>query len=487
MPNFSNAVIWGVPILLADFAVWRLSGRRDCAFRAAWRCAAFAALTWLLFANDVSPLSVPAVSGRLERFATQAVGVAWWFQCAGFVTLLLDRVLLPKSWHTQRLFHDVAAGAIFGAATVAAAGYVLGLPVSGLVATSGAMAVVFGLAIQNTLNDMFSGLVLNTTQPFQLNDWVSIGDLEGRVVESNWRATKLINSLGNLVVVPNSAAAKANIVNLSEPPNTHGITLVLNIDPEVRPAIVLEALERAAASSGEVLASPAPIVAVKTFKTNSIEYELVCYVDSLQKKTAVRNQLYEFVHRHLSAAKVGLRSLTVPHVAQTHVSHRRRLLSSVELFRHLDDEDLAPLEAALTQRHFDKGEVIYASDSDLRVLTIVESGVASVSVPGASGDAEVRRMAPGDAIGQSVVLAGAKLHATVRALTPVTAYQLKSEDLSPLISRKPELGQSMCLALTKHRAVEEKLMMSPDENASASFSLLAWLERGMKQLHAAMS
>lgn len=92
-------------------------------------------------------------------------------------------------------------------------------------------------------------------------------------------------------------------------------------------------------------------------------------------------------------------------------------------------------------------------------------------------------MAPGDAIGQSVVLAGTKLHATVYAVTPVVVHQLRSDDLSPLISKKPELGRLMCQSLTEHIATEEKLMIPPAVKESASFSLLAWLEKEMRHLH----
>ncbi|WP_431822977.1 mechanosensitive ion channel domain-containing protein [Burkholderia sp. F1] len=483
MLNLSSAVVYGAPVVIADIVAWRVLGRGKSVARKTWRCVAFAALTYVLFASGVSPLAVPASPAWFDRLAVQAICVAWWLQCAIVFSLVLDHLLLPRSWRAQRLFHDIVAGVVFGAAVVAALGYVLGLPLSGLVATSGAMAVILGLAIQNTLNDVFSGLVLNTTQPFRLNDTVAIGDLEGRIVESNWRATKLINGLGNLVVVPNSAAARATIVNLSEPASTHGVTLGLEIDPEIRPAVVLDALERAAASSQDVLASPAPIAAVRAFRTNSIEYELVCYVDSLQKKTAARNRLYDLVHRHLSSAGVILRPLAGAAADRPAVSHRQRLLRAVELFRHLDDADLAMLADALTSRTFNKGEVIYASDSDMRMLTIVESGVASVFAPSVAGDVEVRRMAPGDAIGQSVVLAGTKLHATVYAVTPVVVFQLRSDDLSPLIGRKPELGRLMCQSVTEHIAAEEKLMIPPEVKESASFSLLGWLEKEMKRLH----
>ncbi|KVC45678.1 mechanosensitive ion channel family protein [Burkholderia diffusa] len=483
MPNLSATVAYGAPIVLADLVAWRLLGHGRSTTKAVWRCASFAALTYALFSTGVSPLAVPPSPDRFDRLAIQAIAVAWWLQGALVFSLMLDHLLLPRAWRNQRLFHDIAAGAVFGAAAVAALGYVLGLPLSGVVATSGAVAVILGLALQNTLNDVFSGLVLNTTQPFRLGDTVSIGELEGRIVESNWRATKMINGLGNLVVVPNSAAAKATIVNLSEPASVHGVTLTIEIDPGVRPAVVVDALDRAAASSLDVLANPAPISVVKAFRTNSIEYELVCYVDTLQKKIEVRNRLYDLAHRHLAAADVALRPLAGAIAEHCPVSRGQRLLRAVDLFRQLDDADLAVLADALASRVFHKGEVIYASNADGRLLTIVGSGVASVFVPGAAGDMEVRRMAPGDAIGQSVVLAGTQLHASVYAVTAVTAYQLSSRDLSPLLARKPELGRLMCESLTEHIATEERMMVPPAAKAHASFNLIEWLEREMKRLH----
>ncbi len=489
MLNFSDTAIYGAPIVLADLAAWRLFGRGRSAARAIRRCAAFAALTAVLFATGVSPLAVPASLAWLDRIAVQAICIAWWLQCAIVFSLLLNHLLLPRAWRNQRLFHDLAEAIVFGAAAVAALGYVLGLPLSGLVATSGAVAVILGLALQNTLNDVFSGLVLNTTQPFRLDDTVSIGELEGRIVESNWRATKLIDSLGNLVVVPNSTAARATIVNLSEPAGLHGVTLALDLDPAVRPAVAVGALERAAASSLDVLARPAPIAVVKAFRANAIQYELVCYVDALQKKITVRNALYDLAHRHLAAAGVAWRPLagSAPASVSTSlgqpVSRRLLLLRAVELFARVDDDDLAVLADALVARSFGKGDVIDASNAESRVLTIVESGVAAVFVPGASGDVEVRRMAPGDAIGQSVVLAGTRLHATVHAVTAMTVHQLRSEDLSALIARKPALGRLMCESLTDHIATEERVMIPPVEKAHAGFSLIGWLEKEMKRLH----
>ena len=473
----------GAVIVIADLVIWRTESTINSTARKIWRCGVFAVLTYLLFANGLSPFSIAPATAPFGKFAEQVLAILWWLQCALFLMLIVDILLLPKAWHVQRLFHDLAAGVIFIAATIAALAYVLELPISGLVATSGAVAVILGLAIQNTLNDVFSGIVLNTTEPFRMGDSINVGGLEGKVIENNWRATKLLNGVGNLVVVPNSVAAKSVIVNLSEPPNTHGIVVELKVSPEVRPAVVIEALERAAASTLDVLAAPASLASVKAFETNSINYELTCYVDSLSKKTAVKNQLYDLVHRHLSSAGVSLHPLEVPFATRVHVSEKRSLLRSVDMFRYIDDEELAPIEDALVRRKFDRDEIIYESASDERLLTILASGVASVTVPASTGNVEVRRMVPGDAIGQSIILAGAKLNATMRAVTVAIVYQLRSDEISALLARRPEIGERMCRSLSEHRATEEKLMSVHDEKGQPSSDFFSWLKKGMKELH----
>ncbi len=48
-------------------------------------------------------------------------------------------------------------------------------------------------------------------------DWVRIGDVEGRVIETNWRETRLQTHGGHVLVVPNSTVANATIHNMSRP------------------------------------------------------------------------------------------------------------------------------------------------------------------------------------------------------------------------------------------------------------------------------
>jgi len=490
MPALEDGIVIGLVVLALDFLAWRLLSKEVAGLRFVVRCALFAALSFVLFKYGMSPLQVaPWGADPVRHILAQALELMWWLQGAQIFTVLLDRVLLPEAWHRERLFQDVLGALVFLAAAVAAIAYVLELPVGGLLATSGAVAVILGLAIQSTLNDVFSGVVLNATQPFSIGDFVSIGDVDGQVVENNWRATSLLNSMGNIVVVPNSVAAKANIINESQPIHMHGITAVLHVAPEVRPSAVLEALKQATLSTRDVLALPEPTISVRGATPDAIEYEILCFVDSLKKKGVVRNNLFDFAHRHLAARDIELRSLSAPIVPAIESSgdayDARRLLRSVTMFQTLEAQDLDALGAALSRHYFGSGETVYASAEAKgnTALHILAYGVAKVTMPRHGEDVELRRMVPGDSIGQSAILSGLEFRVTVRAITRVVIYRLEKEALTGVLSRRPDIGREMCRLLAEHHEAEETVLSDVSPLAPANGSFLEWLRLGMRKFH----
>ena len=80
-------------------------------------------------------------------------------------------------------------------------------------ATTAVGAVVVGLALQDTLGNLFAGLAIQVEKPFRVGDWVTIGGQDGMVSEVTWRATKMRTKAGNFLVVPNSVLARDTITN----------------------------------------------------------------------------------------------------------------------------------------------------------------------------------------------------------------------------------------------------------------------------------
>ncbi|TGR36269.1 mechanosensitive ion channel family protein, partial [Mesorhizobium sp. M8A.F.Ca.ET.198.01.1.1] len=101
----------------------------------------------------------------------------------------------PREAH---LVQDMAVGVIYPGVALSIIGFVFGVPVGTLVATSGIVAIVFGLALQNTLGDVFSGIALTLGRTYAIGDWIQLKDgAEGRVIETNWRSAKLLTAQYN--------------------------------------------------------------------------------------------------------------------------------------------------------------------------------------------------------------------------------------------------------------------------------------------------
>ena len=107
--------------------------------------------------------------GALE--AIWWLGAAW--LAAGFLRAF---VVLGRQPRESKLVQDLLAGLIYLAATFAIIAYVCDLPVKGLLATSGALAIIIDLALQSSLGDVFSGIVLNIERPYRVGDWIILDD-----------------------------------------------------------------------------------------------------------------------------------------------------------------------------------------------------------------------------------------------------------------------------------------------------------------------
>ncbi len=155
---------------------------------------------------------------------------------------MLRRTLLPQDDepYARRLFADLASGVIYVVAFVGVMDSVFEIQMSAVLATSGVLAIVLGLAFQSTLGDVLSGLAINIDRPFGAGVWIAVApDIEGEVVQINWRATRPSTWLGALVVIPNSVIARSVVANHSRLARLHRCVFHLHIEHAYAPERVL--------------------------------------------------------------------------------------------------------------------------------------------------------------------------------------------------------------------------------------------------------
>ena len=471
-------------VLLLNFLAWRFFRFEDRRARLAIRSVLFAVLSYVLWTSSISPLSPsPWADDPPRHFLALVLCLLWWLQAAQISASTLGIFLLPAEFQRDHLFRDVLHAAIYLVAGFLAIAYVLNMPIGGLIATSGALAIIFGLAVQSTLTDAFSGVVLKATQPFINGDMVAIGDVKGQVVESNWRAMTLLNGQGNLVVIPNSTVAKASIINESRPPLMHGLSVSVRVSSAARPSVVLAALEDALQGTPGLLANPAPVASARTMGRRFVEYEVLAYVDSETGKRSARNEFIDQAYRQLAAHGVEMRQDAIEKPQQPFV----KLLRGVEMFQELSDEQFAELASDLSREAYDPGQIIYdvspTCPDERRALCIVASGVAVSLVPHAGQDVELRRLLPGDAIGRAGVLTGVSTGIKLRAVSKVVVVRLKKDALTPILKAHPEIGKDMLNCLLDYQAKVAEIDREIPANGDGHESLMHRLLDGMRRLH----
>lgn len=428
-------------LILLDILLWRLISVSH--WQLVVRVVIFALFSAVLFNEGMNPMDVaPWPENVPLHLAATGLQIGWWLFGARTLTVLLGTVMMQRVGHTGRLLQDLLGAVIFLIAIIAALAYVLDLPVKGVLATSGALAIIVGLALQSTLSDVFSGIVLNTTKPYQLDDWISIDGTEGRVTDIDWRATRLQTSQGSMAVIPNSLAAKAKIINFSRPSDIFGITISLQLSPHARPHTVIEALERAMQGCRPLLGKPAPSVSLKSSSASGVEYEIIGFVSSMGQKREVRNLLYDLAFRHLRASGVSLLS-TAETTAPPDLSRPRALLESSSIFSTLRSEEKDTFSQNMTLITFRPGEMILPAGAVSDHLFIIESGVVSVALSRGGNKFEAGRMGPGEVIGEAGILSDKSVPADFTAKTFCTLYRIEKEYLKPCLDARHDINEAM--------------------------------------------
>jgi small-conductance mechanosensitive channel/CRP-like cAMP-binding protein len=446
-------------ILLAGLGSLAFLPRRRIVFRAFWTAVTFGLFTAALIRGIGSPFDPVFAALAGWRLAWAKTLEAFWWLSAARVAVAVLHVWAgaDRKLGNSRLATDIIAGAIYLAATLAITNDVFQIPIRGLLATSGVIAIVLGLALQSTLSDVFSGISINIEEPFGVGDTIQLdGTLEGAVTQVNWRATHILTGMDDVAVIPNSVVAKARIINRSRPATQRGASLVISLDSRTSPETGMQVLRDAALTAQTPLRDPAPSVQCMALRANAVEYEITFHVRNDTDLAAARTELIRHIHRALawSSIPVARNDGVFPELADPsdHAGATLRKLRQIGLFQALSAEEIAALTSKAKTRSLAPGEIAIAQGMTDDSLFLVASGVLEVTRdPGMGRSVLVGRLGPGDHFGETALLAGEAYQATATAITPVTLYILAKADLAPVMTARPALMEEFGHVVEQHR------------------------------------
>ena len=105
-----------------------------------------------------------------------------------FSLLIVPMLTRRGTVRMPRFFHQIVNIVLALFAILIFGSVAFGWDIDRFLAGSAVASIVLGLALQESLGNFFSGLVMQAAPPFALGDWIICGDHEGRVVDMTWRA-----------------------------------------------------------------------------------------------------------------------------------------------------------------------------------------------------------------------------------------------------------------------------------------------------------
>jgi small-conductance mechanosensitive channel/CRP-like cAMP-binding protein len=398
---------------------------------------------------------------RLPGGLRKVLELAWMLALVfGFIRLsvsVLLKVVRSKSRPTPKILRDVMDFVLYVVATLVVVQREFNLNLSSLLAGSAIVSVVIGLALQETLGNLFAGLAIQLERPFQVGDQIAVGnDVFGRIVQIGWRATRVENKRRELLSLPNTTFSKQAVRNYSRGGDPVGVDTFLGLSYDTPPNRVKGVIRQTLAEVPLILAEPAAKVRTFAFEDSYIKYRIRFYLADIARASHVRDEVLTRLWYRLrrEGIQVSYPQRTM-HLrfdeqgrAEFPVTERVGLLESVDLFKVLGAQERERVAHEMVPRRFGRGERIISEGDPGQTFYVVASG--SVSILTGRG-VEVTRLGPGKYFGEMSLLTGEPRSATVVAAEDALLFELDRPTFAQLFDEEPALVGLLSEALAERR------------------------------------
>jgi small-conductance mechanosensitive channel/CRP-like cAMP-binding protein len=340
--------------------------------------------------------------------------------------------------------------------------------IPGLLTGSGVIAIIIGLALQDTLGNIFAGFGLQAGKAYRVGDWLIVDGKHVEVVELNWRSTRLRNNDDVSFDIPNSQLAKATIVNLYYPSRRHAARLRVSVDHRVPPNEVKDAMQQAASAAPGVLGDPPVKVFLIDFAESAVQYEIKFWLMDGRLFADIIDGVRTNVWYELNRRGIRLAFSThrIELVRNARVKRTRemdlRLLAGQPLFSSLNQLQLDHLALGSRRVRFGKGEKIISQGEAGNSMFILAMGKAEVQVEREGRSQPVGNLVAGECFGEFSLLTGEPRSATVLAMLDCEVLEIEQETLGILLREHPGLAESLSeTVVTRRSATETQLASAP--------------------------
>jgi len=254
--------------------------------------AAFVVVVWNLEAQAQDRLRELEVQAKLLGRAALTIGFfAGVYVGTGVIHRAVERVLKKRdgiSDHQAEITYRILQISTYIVALVAVLGF-WGIELGGLLIGAGFAGIVLGMAARQTLGAVIAGLVLMFSRPFEIGDWVEIGDKDGIVTDITIVNTRLQTFDGEYVMLPNDYVGSSEVVNRSRKGRLR-IHVEVGVDYSSDVERAMDLAKEAMGDVEDVLTVPRPQVVLKEFGASAVVLDLRFWIDKPSARRRWRAQ-----------------------------------------------------------------------------------------------------------------------------------------------------------------------------------------------------
>lgn len=400
----------------------------------------------------------------------------------------LDAAMRRRKAHFSTIFRDIVMIVLWGTVLMVVAYTDFGIKPGQIFTFTTVFAAVIGLALQETMSNIFSGLTLQTQRPFEPGDWVRTGNYLGRVRGIGWRATTIITRGNERLEVPNALLGKDVLVSYSEGAIRDEVSIGISYD--VAPNRVREIAMRLLHNSPHILKEPSPEVLAWEFGESAILYRIKYWLDDYGPQEMVRDHvvssLWYALRRHSIEIPYPIRTLEMREHQTVRITRDdSRLIAElkrVDFLHDLTEDEIKVLLPTVQIREYGAGETIVREGDEGDSFYIIRRGIVEVLVRAPDGSMRlVNSLGAPSFVGEAALMTGQPRNATNRAKTDVEVIEIDREGFTRLFKAHPEAAEQMSEIIATRMAERlETIAAASGENGSGGTR--RWLMLKMREI-----
>ena len=417
--------------------------------------------------------AVPPETAAME--VKKAYELYWWVLNAAFVAMWLCLAFIivravgelvfyifrrRKGYDAPSLVRDIFALVAYTVLVASILKYFYpNLSLTALLPTSALLGVILGLALQDTLGNLFAGVSLHADKPFQVGDVIKVGQWTGVVESVTWRAVKIRTFQNHIVLFSNSSLSKESI-EVCPRANANARLVFFNSVYTDSPVKVIHVVREAVREADNVLRYMTPIVRIRELGAHGVEYELKYWLSDYARyndtDALVRQRIwYAYRRAGLSFAyptqTLYLQRPPSADGAGATFDGITDRLSAVDIFSPLSARELKALAENTTSRVFAPDEAIIRAGDTGASMFVVHAGSVEVRVEQNGQQRTVNTLSEGDFFGEMALFTGEPRTASVVAAEETEVLEIGHDAMKRLFDTNPDLVDALSHTVSERR------------------------------------